>query len=171
MPSDLADLFAERHAYFACGLTALVHQEPGTSRDACLGDFTTIMAAHLRSVDKAQAALNPFGPSATLDKVVSTYASAGLALATILVSSTSANSEHRFAAQLNALGVTVQAMCRMEQTVVMPALVALLNNEERLDLVMTMQDVFDRHVGIVGIQGFPPRAPLLPAALSQAKSR
>jgi hypothetical protein len=66
--------------------------------------------------------------------------------------------DERFAAQLNSLGAAVQAMCRMEQDVVIPALEVHLGTQERIELLVSMQNLFDEHVGAVGIDGFPPRA-------------
>jgi hypothetical protein len=48
----------------------------------------------------------------------------------------------------------------MEQLVVIPALEAYLGTQERIELQVSMQNVFDEHVGAVGIDGFPPRVRL-----------
>jgi hypothetical protein len=167
MADDLPDLFAERHAYFACVLTALAQQETAPPRDAWLGDLTTVMAAHMRGVDKGIAVLRKLGPSPTLDEVAATYASAALALATMVVPTDSPPTDARFAAQLSSLGAAVQAMCRMEQVVVIPALEAYLGAHERIQLLVSMQNIFDEHVGAVGIDGFPPR--VRPGAVASAQ--
>jgi hypothetical protein len=167
MAYDVADLFAERHAYLACALTALAQQVTAPARDACLGDLTAVMAAHLRSVDKGIAVLRRLGPSPTLDQVAATYGSAGLALATMVAPTDAPPTEDGFAAQLNSLGAAVQAMCRMEQVVVIPALEAYLGAHERIQLLVSMQNIFDEHVGAVGIDGFPPR--VRPGAVASAQ--
>jgi hypothetical protein len=167
MAYDLADLFAERQAYFACSLTALTQQETVAARDAWLGNLTTVLAAHLRSVDIGAAVLCQFGPSPTLDQVAATYASAGLALATMLVPATSVLTDDRFTTQLKSLGAAIQAMCRMEHAVVIPALEVCLGTHERIKLVTAIQNLFEEHVGVVGIDGFPPRG--RPGAIASAQ--
>jgi hypothetical protein len=155
MAYDLADLFAERHAYLACSLTALGHLKSGPVRDACMSDLTSVMAAHLRSVEQGTTSvLRRLGPSKTLDQVVGAYGGVGLALANTLIS---LNSTDQFVSSLEKLAVAVQSMCRVERLIVLPALESLLAVEDRIHLAFEMQEMFDEHVGVVGVDGFPPK--------------
>ncbi|WP_448172001.1 hypothetical protein [Rhizobacter fulvus] len=156
MAHELADLFAERHAYLACSLTALGHLESGAARDACVSDLTDVLAAHLRSVEHGTSSvLRQLGPSKTLDQVLGAYGGVGLALASTLVALKSID---QFSASLEALAVAVQSMCQVERHIVLPALEAILGFDERAHLVIEMQASFDQHVGVVGVDGFPPKA-------------
>jgi hypothetical protein len=129
MAYELADLFAERHAYLACSLTALGHLKSGPVRDACISDLTSVMAAHLRSVEQGTTSvLRRLGPSKTLDQVVGAYGGVGLALANTLIS---LNSTDQFVSSLEKLAVAVQSTCRVERLIVLPALESLLAVEDR----------------------------------------
>jgi hypothetical protein len=77
-----------------------------------------------------------------------------LALATTRVS---LNCIDQFGASLESLAVAVQAMCRIERHIVLPALESCLRAEDRMHLAIEMQEKFDEHVGIVGVEGFPPK--------------
>jgi hypothetical protein len=98
--------------------------------------------------------LRRLGPSKTLDQVVGAYGGVGLALANTLIS---LNSTDQFVSSLEKLAVAVQSMCRVERLIVLPALESLLAVEDRIHPAFEMQEMFDEHVGVVGVDGFPPK--------------
>ncbi len=148
---DLSALFAERHAYLAWSLSSLGQLPAGTARYAAFADLTSVLTAHLRSVVSALSSTRTENVK-QLERFSTMYDAVGLVLADTLVT---LRSPDKFADQFQALSGAVATMCRAEREFILPSFDTLLGSERRMEIARLMEEIFESHVGVVGVDGFP----------------